>query len=164
MSQKLISRSPDLQQLWAEGFDVEVRGSYLLIKNVPYVNAERQVLRGMLVSAITLAGDVTAQPDSHQVWFAGGYPCREDGTQIETIRNVSERKVLDRGLVVDHYFSNKSSSGADQNHYDKMTRYIGIISAPAHAIDPAATAKVNLFQVSNDEESPFVYLDTASSH
>ena len=36
MSPKRISRSPDLQRLWSEGFDIEIRSGHLLVKNVPY--------------------------------------------------------------------------------------------------------------------------------
>ena len=34
MSRQLISRSPDLTQLWDEGYDIEVRSGHLLVKSV----------------------------------------------------------------------------------------------------------------------------------
>lgn len=37
MSHQLISRNPDLTQLRDEGYDIEIRAGYLLLKNVPYV-------------------------------------------------------------------------------------------------------------------------------
>ncbi|HEY4077216.1 MAG TPA: DUF6791 domain-containing protein, partial [Rhizomicrobium sp.] len=82
MSQKLISLSPDLSRLRSEGYDIEIRGSYLLMKSVPYVNAQRQVKRGTLVSPLNLAGDRTARPDDHQVQLAGEYPCHADGSPM----------------------------------------------------------------------------------
>ncbi len=39
MSRQLISRSPDLQRLEDEGYDLEIRSGYLLVKDVPYVNS-----------------------------------------------------------------------------------------------------------------------------
>ena len=60
MSQRPISLSPDLQKLRNEGYDLEIRSAFLLVKDVPYVNSSRQVKRGTLVCALTLAGDVTA--------------------------------------------------------------------------------------------------------
>ena len=56
MSQQLISRSSDLRKLRDEGYDVEIRSGYLLIKDVPYVNAKKEVKFGILVSELTLAG------------------------------------------------------------------------------------------------------------
>ena len=49
MSQRPISLSPDLTRLRNEGFDLEIRAGYLLVKDVPYVNAAREVKRGILV-------------------------------------------------------------------------------------------------------------------
>ena len=55
MSQQLINRSPDLSRLRDDGFHIEIRGSHLLVKDVPYLNAQRQVKYGVLVSDLTLA-------------------------------------------------------------------------------------------------------------
>jgi hypothetical protein len=37
MSRRLIVRNPDLLRLQNDGYDLLVRGGYLLIKDVPYV-------------------------------------------------------------------------------------------------------------------------------
>jgi biotin operon repressor len=41
MSRKPINRSPDLLKLQEEGYDLEIRSGYLLVKGVPYVNARK---------------------------------------------------------------------------------------------------------------------------
>src|SRR6267143_1135464 len=164
MSQRLISRSPDLQRLKDEGFDIEIRSGHLLVKSVPYVNARKEVARGVLVTPLTLAGDTTVAPSDHVVLFAGEYPCRANGTPIESIRNSTERVELAPGLVAQHRFSNKPTAGADKDYHEKMTRYVTIISGPAEVIEPTATAKVNRFVESPDEESVFAYIDTGSSN
>jgi hypothetical protein len=46
MSQRLISLNWDLQQLREEGYDVHAKGAFLIIRNVPYVNAQREVRLG----------------------------------------------------------------------------------------------------------------------
>ena len=71
MSRKPISHSPDLRRLRDEGYDIDVRSAYLIMRDVPYVNARREVKRGILVSTLRLAGDVTQQPDTHVAYFAG---------------------------------------------------------------------------------------------
>lgn len=51
MSLQLISHSPDLKQLRDEGFEIEVKGGYLLIHQIPYVNHLKEIKCGVLVSA-----------------------------------------------------------------------------------------------------------------
>lgn len=165
MSRKLISRSPDLQRLRDEGYDIEVRaGRFLLLKNVPYVTAERKIASGTLVSTLNLAGDISAAPETHVATWIGEHPCRPDGTRIPSIQHGSARQELDRGLVVDHSFSNKLTERNDADYYEKMTRYATIIAGQAQAIDFAVTPKVNRFIEDVEEDSPFVYSDTASSN
>lgn len=162
MSAKRISRSPDLQRLWDDGYDVEIRAGHLLVKNVPYVNARREVCRGVLVTPLAMAGDVTVRPDTHVVMFVGEQPCRADGTPIASIQHSTERIPIAPGLEANHRFSNKPPAGYS-DYYEKMTTYATILSGPAEAIDPTATAKVNRFVEPPEDESMFHYLDTASS-
>ncbi len=161
MSQQLISRSPDLQKLIADGYEVEVGGSHLVITHVPYVNSKKEVAYGTLVSVLTLAAEATTRPSDHVVKFAGEHPCNTDGSEIIKIKNQSQREILDRGLVVDHTFSSKPQGGYP-DYYEKMTAYIAIISGPAEAIDPDVTARTRRIVPSDDPESVFTYRDTAS--
>jgi len=163
MSQQLINRSPDLRQMRDEGYDIEVRSSYLLVKNVPYVNSNKEIKFGTLVSTLTLAGDITTAPNNHVADFSGEYPCNKDGSEIHQIRNSSNRQQLDQDLVVEHRFSSKPLSGRYKDYYEKMTTYIAIISSPAQSLDPSVTAKTFPIIESKEEESVFHYEDTASS-
>jgi len=79
MSQKPISRSRDLKRLRDEGYDLEIRSGYLLVKDVPHVNSGKEVKCGTIVSKLMLAGDITVRPDNHVAYFMGEHPCREDG-------------------------------------------------------------------------------------
>ncbi len=161
MSQQLISRSPDLKKLQDEGYDVEIRSDYLLIKDVPYVNANKEVVRGILVSNLTLAGDVTATPDTHVVMFAGAYPCDKDGTELEKIRHES-RQQLAENLTIQHSFSSKPVGGY-KDYYEKMTTYVAIFLGHAQAIEPNATAQTFPVITAQEDEAVFQYIDTASS-
>jgi hypothetical protein len=164
MSEQLISRSPDLKRLRDEGHDIDVRSGYLLVQNVPYVDANKQVRRGTFVSELTLGvGDVTATPSTHVVFFAGEYPCRADGSAISQIRHQSGNQMLDKDLIIQHSFSSKPASGSYKDYYDKMTTYIAIVSSPAQSIDPTVTAKTFPVIKSEREKSVFNYIDTASS-
>lgn len=162
MSQQLISRSPDLKRLRDEGYEVEIRSNYLLVGHVPYVNANREVKFGVLISELTLAGDVTAKPSTHVVHFAGDYPCDWDGSEIGQIRHQSGKRELDQGLEVHHSFSSKPPGGY-QDYYGKMTTYVAILAGPAELIDDAATARTFPVYETAETEPVFVYADTASS-
>lgn len=166
MSHLLINRSPDLKKLQDEGYDLEIRSGFLLLKGVPYVNSRKEVQRGTLVAKLVLAGDVTTRPDDHVAYFAGEHPCRADGTEIAEIKHVSGARTLAEGVVIQHSFSAKPKpSGFYPDYHAKMTNYAAILSGPAQVIDPSARPQT--FPVIEPEKdkrgTPFNYIDTASS-
>ena len=68
MSHAPFSLSPDLKRLRDEGYFVQIRGGFLIMRDVPYVNAQRQVQTGSLISSLEMAGDVTCKlnkPGAH---------------------------------------------------------------------------------------------------
>lgn len=162
MSSALISRSPDLAQLRNEGYEVSVRQGHLAVANVPYVNAQRQVVRGTLVSELTVAADKATKPSTHVALFAGSQPCNLDGSFIGGLQHGEGNQDLGKGFVVHRSFSNKPPEGYADYHA-KMTRYIAILSAPARALDPTATAQTFKPIAEDEADSPFVYLDTNTS-
>lgn len=120
MSQQLISRSQDLKKLRDEGYDLEIKFNHLLTKSVPYVNSNKEIRYGTLVSALDIAGDITATPNTHLVYFIGDHPCNQDGTELTKIKHQSENKALDQDLIVNHSFSSKPVGGRYKDYYDKM--------------------------------------------
>ena len=129
MSLSLISRSLDLRKLADDGYDIDIVSGHLVIRDVPYVNANRDVKRGVLASTLDLAGDTTARPTTHVAMFGGEYPCDRSGLELAKIRHGSRRQAIAEGLAVDHSFSSKPPDGYE-DYYHKMTTYVGIISAP----------------------------------
>ena len=57
MSLRPIARSPDLTRLRNEGYDLDIRGGFLLVRDVPYVGADRTVRRGTLSPLLRRALD-----------------------------------------------------------------------------------------------------------
>jgi hypothetical protein len=162
MSQQLINRSSDLARLRDEGFDVEVRAGYLVLKDVPYVDSRRDVRRGKLISELSLAGDVTTRPSTHVVHFDGDHPCDAKGAKLEKIAHQTQETRLDTELVAQHSFSAKPPGGY-ADYYEKMTTYASILESQAQSIDPSATAKTFPVIGADAADSVFCYLDTASS-
>lgn len=162
MSHKLISRDLKLQQLVNEGYALEVRSGHLLIHCVPYVNASRQVKTdGVLVMA--LAGESSTVPPNHTAFFIGAYPCTMDGADLGQIRGPNINKNLAEDLVVDHYFSAKPPSGNYTNFHEKVVLYVEAISGPAQVLQPGTTARTFKPIATSEEESVFLYMDTAST-
>jgi hypothetical protein len=164
MSRQLISRSPDLKRLQDDGYEVAVKAGFLVVSHVPYVDADRKVRIGELVSELSLAGDITTKPSTHVVMFAGSTPCDSHGTTLQKVINQSGQRVLGEGLVIDHTFSSKpvdSSGYAD--YHEKITAYAEMLSGPAQAIDPTATARTYRVVVDDNASTPFLYSDTATA-
>lgn len=164
MSHTLISRSDDLRRLQDEGYHLEVRTdpTFVLIKDVPYVTADRTVKEdGVIVSTLNLAGDATTTPDVHTVEFIGDPPCDKTGQPLKMVSDGSHRKLAE-GLEVDMQFSRKPAGGY-ANYYDKLTTYVLILTGPAEALKPSVTAKTFPIIAEVDEDSVFRYYDSASS-
>lgn len=163
----LISRNPDLQRLQDDGYSVEIvhkTGLHLLVHDVPYLNAQRTVLRGTLVCPIFLKEDgLTNAPANHQAWFIGDHPCTVDGLPISGIVHSSGRNDMGDGIVTDHGFSTKPPvTGIYPDYHAKMSHYVKVISAPAQHVDSQATAKLHKPILTTDD-SVFLYADTAST-
>ncbi len=164
MSPGLISRSPDLKRLRDEGYEVDVESTYLLIGHVPYVDAQKRVVYGTLISTLDLSGDRTTKPGTHVVMWAGDYPCDSKGSQLTSLVNEQNKNERIReGLVATHSFSQKPRVEGYSDYYEKMTTYVRILEGHARALDQSVTALTFPVVKSDDEESVFNYLDTASS-
>jgi hypothetical protein len=163
MSQKLVDLNPDLVRLRDEGYSVEVRDAHLVVSDIPYVNAQKEVKRGVLVSELTMVGNKTQQPSTHVIQFAGQYPCTHEGRPIEAIRNQSQRQEIAPGLFIDHAFSSKPKVGAYKDYYEKVRTYASILAGYAQAIDPSASPLVFRPQMNREDNAVFQYIDTASS-
>lgn len=162
MSPKQIVLDPDVRRLQDEGYEVEVRDGHLLVHSVPYVNSQRAVLRGILVTDLNGNVGELGRPKDHQVWFQGEYPCQRSGSPVEALRHSSGNFHLWPGFEAQHRFSNKPPEGFP-DYYSKMKSYISIISNEAGAIDPAATPCTFKVLLSTKEDSVFRYWDSASS-
>lgn len=163
MSQQQINLSPDLKKLRDEGYEISIKGAYLIVGHIPYVNSEKEIRFGTLVSELTLVNNMrTALPSTHVIHFIGEEPCHKDGSRISAIWLESRSQTFYEGITINHSFSNKPANGYS-DYYQKISRYADIISAPAKSLDNTVTEKT--FKVIPDDEqsSVFRYIDTNSS-
>ena len=139
---------------------MQIRGGFLVMREVPYVNERREVLTGTLITSLNMGGDQTQTPDTHVVHFDGECPCNADGNAIEGIGRRSRNKDLGHGLMARHRFSSRPDGGYVDYHH-KMTSYASILSGPAEVLEPGISPRV--FREPEDEEdSVFNYTETAS--
>lgn len=163
MLQQLIGHSPDLKRLQEEGYELEYKGGYLLIHQIPYVTSQREIKRGVLVSELTLANNyTTTAPNTHVINFIGEYPCNNDGSAISALQHGSNNQNLGDGIVINHSFSNKPPHGYP-NYYEKVSTYVKVISSQAQKIDTNVTWKTFRIREANTENDVFQYVDTNSS-
>lgn len=158
-----LNLCPDLLRLREAGYNIQIRAGYLVIRDVPYVNSARRVCRGMLVTALELAGDRTTGPADHKMMFNGEFPCHANGSPMEILRLNSNPAVLDEGLEIHHTFSRKPFQRSYKDYFEKVETYVSLIAREAGQIDPSVSALT--YQVVEPEEHdyPFNYLDTASA-
>ncbi|AHN75820.1 hypothetical protein DA70_16220 [Pandoraea pnomenusa] len=164
MSRLLISRNPQLQRLIDEGYDIEIRSGHLLVHSVPYVTSNKQIARGVIVSEMSMATpDVLGRPSTHQVHFIGEHPCKADGSDLIQIRCQSAEFKLAEGITAQHWFSNKPQRGYYEDYYEKITSYVRVISSQAKALDPSVDARTFKTREPIEDDSVFLFQDTASS-
>ncbi|MBN9326704.1 MAG: hypothetical protein BGO38_01275 [Cellulomonas sp. 73-145] len=162
MSPSLVSRNADLKRLRDEGFEIQVKDNHLLLLHVPYVTPARIVAYGTLVSTLNLNGDAVMTPDTHVVYFHGERPSRADGAVVPNLLHSSGTTRLTEAITVDFSFSNKPEQGFS-NYFDKMTSYANILWGHALQLDPEATPKTYVVHEDEDDDSPFLYADSAST-
>lgn len=136
MSQKLLDLNEDLRRLRDAGYNVSVDGAYLIVREVPYVNANREVHRGVLVSNLDLDGEKTIAPASHVIRFAGQHPHGADGGALVGISVNRDETQLTQRLKVQFNFSSTPPNRGYHDYYEKMTTYVAILSTPAATIEP----------------------------
>ena len=162
MSQQQISLNADLLKLQEEGYDVAIKDQCLVVASVPYLDSDLNVQRGTLVSDLSLAGDLTVQPQNHVIWFTD-YPYRADGKRFEDFVNESRTHVLG-GETVHHSFSRKPKRGHYTDYYEKVVTYATYLGGQAGLVEPGVTAMVFPPIVPDGEnDSVFNYLDTNSA-
>jgi len=143
------------------------KSKHLFIRGVPYVNAAKEIKRGIIASVLDLAGETTIPPESHIVFFVGEPPCDEHGSLLPGVSQ-NANQALGEGLSPNHQMSRKPTTGPNPgkyaDYYEKIKTYIAIISSPAQAIDRTVTPYTHPVVVPDEEDnSVFNYLDTAAT-
>ena len=161
MSAAPFSLNEDLRRLRDDGYFVQIVGGFLVMREVPYVNAQREVKIGTLISSLCMSGNITQKPEPHTIHFGGDFPCTSQGAPILAIAHTSETVDLGHGLIAQHMFSSKPGPDGYRDYHQKMTTYATIVSGHAAILKPGITPRVYK-QPDEEENSVFNYVETAS--
>ena len=82
-----ISHNPDFIKLQAEGFDMEVRGGYLLVHHVPFLTKDGTLDYGSLRIDLNISGTQLLPPSNHTAYWCGDQPCLESGAFVPSLVN-----------------------------------------------------------------------------
>lgn len=159
MSHDPFARRADLQQLRDDGYTVSIEDSgYVVVRDVAYVTPARVVARdGVLAYAFSEGG-----PNDHVVYFAGEPPCKASGTPFNFISG--GRWEVAAGIIATHQLSAKDpAQQVDPDYRVKFMRYLRILGDQADAVQPGSSAPPHRPIRDEDPDSPFEYLDSATS-
>ena len=163
MPHQLKNHSPDLQRLVAEGYELEERSGYLVVRSIPYLSANKAIRWGTIITDLDTSGGTTAPPKSHTVYFIGEMPHSLEGHPVPLGKPTLKNRDLGHGLIVDFWFSFKPKDKGYEDNYEKVTTYVSIISGPAQALYPSVTPRTFVVVEAPEEGTVFRYWDTATS-
>ncbi|WP_439813270.1 DUF6791 domain-containing protein [Streptomyces sp. P9-2] len=161
MPTALLARDPDLARLLDDGYDVVVHAGHIIVRHIPYVTENRTVEHGFLAYPVTVSGDRLVSGTDHRIWFSGSTPCTEHGRPLALAH--PENRVIAEGLQANFMLSSKPGPNGYPDEYTKITAYARIIADQAQALDPSATPTPGAAWQEIEDDSPFVYRDTATS-
>lgn len=159
---ELANHNDDIKRLVDKGYALRIDGAHLVVRDIPYLDSQKVLQFGSIVSKLMFIDKVRVKQDDHQVYFAGSVPYGLNGQPIPNLGGGPATMVLSKAdVVVQRSFSNKPATGFS-NLFEKIDHYVGIISGPAielHQADPYT------FRSDNDvvAGSVFKFHDTLTS-
>jgi hypothetical protein len=133
--QRLVKHNDDIRQLVEKGYAVAFDSNYLVIRDIPYLDVERKLQIGAIVTKLVFANEERVIQDDHQIFFAGSVPYNLDGTPIPNLAGGPTPLALSeasKDVVVQRWLSNKpKDTGKFKDFFEKIESYVAIISGPA---------------------------------
>lgn len=139
MFRELASHNDDLKRLLEKGYALELDGSYLVVRDIPYLDDGKNLKIGAIVTKLVFVDQRLVQQEDHQIFFCGSHPHTIEGSPILNLGGgAASLALIDPTLVVQRSFSNKPPNGFS-DFFAKIESYVSIISGPAmelHSTSP----------------------------
>lgn len=153
----------DIKQLLEKGYSLSIDSGYLVIRDVFYLDASKNLQVGSLISKFDDIDKKHIKLHDHQMLFCGSHPCQLDGNPIQNMGGGPTSLVLSSAdLTVQRSFSHKPLSGY-VDFFDKVETYITIICGPAISVFGNKAHPWTFRTVDMADESVFKYSDTLTS-
>lgn len=165
MFHQLVSHNDDLRRLVEKGYAIAIDSGYLVVRDIPYLDAQKQLQLGAIVAKLEFVDKQTVKQDDHQIFFAGSIPHGLDGTPIPNLGGGPTTLALgeaSKDVVIQRRFSNKpTATGKFADFFEKIESYEGIISGPAMELHGANPYTFRTIETMPD--SVFKFHDTLTS-
>ena len=156
--QELASHNDDIRRLLEKGFALAFDSGYLIVRDVPYLDDQKQLHWGAIVTKVVFIDKTKLEghQEDHQIFFAGSHPYGLDGQRIPNLGGGPTGLPLSeasKDVVVQRSFSNKpkTTEGTFADFFEKIQSYVTIISGPAmemHGVTPYTFRSVDEIQTS----------------
>jgi tRNA A37 threonylcarbamoyladenosine dehydratase len=165
--QKLVSHNKDIEKLVKRGFAVGFNNNCLIIRDIPYLDSEKQLQIGAFVAKLNFIDPEHVTQVNHQIFFSGSIPHGVDGKPIPNLAVRPNNNILDQNcsdVIVKYSFSNKPrKSGKFTDFYEKIDSYFTIVCGPALALYDDYNPFTFRIVKDADTESVFKFNDTMTS-
>lgn len=137
MFQKLANHNEDLQRLLVKGYACSVDGTYLVVRDIPYLDHQGALQLGAFVTDLEFVDKDRVKQKNHQVYFTGT-PHGTDGKPIPYLGGGAATLTLSEAspdVTVTRIFSHKFKSNGQLRDYvdffEKIENYVTTIAGPA---------------------------------
>lgn len=164
MFRQLVNHNEDIKRLVEKGYAVGFDSNCIVIRDIPYLDSEKQLRTGAIVSKLEFIDDVRVKQIDHQVFFCGSHPHDKNGKPIPNLGgDVIQMPLKSKDIIIQRSFSNKpvGRNGFD-DHFEKIQSYVHIISGPAINMYGANPLTYNVTE-EDTTESVFKFADTLTS-
>lgn len=129
MQIKPLDHNPDLNKLIQEGLSLEIKPDCVLIRNVPYLDKNKDIKLGTLVSSVSRNGN-TLIPADHTCSLFEEVPCDENGIELSSLCPGGRVHQMNYSIGrAQCYMSIKpSKTGIYRDFYQKFKKYISLVS------------------------------------
>lgn len=138
MLKTLASRNPDLLRLLEKGYALSIDSVHLVIRDIPYLDAQGDLQWGALVGQLTFEDQTKVRPLNHQFYFSGPRPYGLDGQPIRGLGGGDAQLALSehcRDVVVRQIFSHKLKENGQPrsyvDHFEKVESHVAMVCGPA---------------------------------
>lgn len=147
--------------LLEKGYALSIDSNYLVVRDVPYLDSEKKLRIGAIVSKLVFVDNDHVRMHDHQVLFCGSHPHEINGAPIRNLGGGAHTLALKSpDLKVERSFSNKPTNGF-KDLFEKIESYISIISGPAMSLHDISPLTYRVIEELNS--SVFKLRDTLTS-